>query len=392
MRLRITSSINVPGRWALGRWALGRWTLGRWTVNLAVLIAVALLASGVTGCASGKYRCAKDLPRELLAPAVTNAQTVELSNFAGPPVNSEMIDWGDVLEVSIAAGLSADDVTTFMVRVGDGGRAMLPEIGELQLAGLHLMEAEQQITAACVSRGIFRQPQVTVAMKRQRMNHVTVLGAVPEAGVYELPRRSSYLMAALVAAGGLAEDAGTNVEIRQPAGPRALAAPGPGFPGPPGVHPASNTTPVSGDGFVRVCLNLADEINQGVGGRYLEDGAVVTVERLQPEKIEVIGLVKKPGRYELPVNHELRLLGAIAEAGGLSIDMADKVLLVRKHPNGQGPVSITLSLRKAKLDGLENLQLAPGDIVSVERTPATIISDTLSKFIRFGMSATIPTF
>jgi len=38
------------------------------------------------------------------------------------------------------------------------------------------------------------------------------------------------------------------------------------------------------------------------------------VERRQPRPIQVIGLVRKPGQYEFPINHDLRLFDAIALA------------------------------------------------------------------------------
>ena len=61
---------------------------------------------------------------------------------------------------------------------------------------------------------MFQKPHVTVTMKRQRKNAIMVIGAVKEPGLKELPRGSCSLLAALVSAGGLSEDAGTDVEIR----------------------------------------------------------------------------------------------------------------------------------------------------------------------------------
>ena len=114
---------------------------------LGIGICAALFLSGFAGCSVGKIHTASNLPLELQASVVGNAQTVDLSQFAGPPVDGSLIDYGDILEVSIAAGLSADDVTTFSARVGENGVTLLPEIGQVQLAGLPLMSAEQQITA-----------------------------------------------------------------------------------------------------------------------------------------------------------------------------------------------------------------------------------------------------
>ncbi|HID78740.1 MAG TPA: hypothetical protein EYP56_22445 [Planctomycetaceae bacterium] len=348
-----------------------------------------LLATLLAGCSATRHYRAADCPPELLAPPVQNAQTVDLSRFAGPPADSERIERGDVLEVSIAAGLDAAAITRFPVRVGEDGNGIIPELGPVPLAGLKLMGAEQVIAAACVHRGLFRQPQVTVTMKERGTNRITVLGAVEEPGVYELPRGSSYLMSALVAAGGLAEDAGTVVEIRRPLGSASpggttLASFAQGTTGP--RHAGRETTSLMPEEQVRVArVDLASEILLGPQGKYLEDGSVVRVERRHPEPIQVIGLVKKPGQYELPVNHEVRVLGAIAMAGGLTQQVADKVYVIR-NPAGEPNATavIEVSLRKAKRNLAENIRLAPGDTVSVEHTPLTVLMEVIN-VIRFGI-------
>jgi len=314
-----------------------------------------------------------------------NAQTLDLSGFAGPPVNHDLIDRGDLLDVSIAAGLNEDAVTQFVVRVGGNGTAVIPEIGRLQFAGMPLMAAEGQITATCVQRGLYRQPHVTVRMNTPRVNRVTVLGAVEKPGTCSLPRSSSYLMHALMGAGGLAEDAGTLVEIRRPVGPTALASaeqPGAGD-----VQLAGATMPAGR--VSRVCLNLAEAAGQPHATQYLEDGAVVTVQRRNPEPIEVIGLVKVSGQYDFPVNHDLRLLGAIALASGLESKLASEAIVIRKAPYGQPPVHIKVNLSKAKSDPNENIRLAPGDVVSVEPNAGTTAVAAIH-LIRFGVGTSLP--
>lgn len=358
-----------------------------------LLVAAALLVPGMAGCSSSRIYTSGNLPAEFRAVPVENAQIVDLSRFAGPPTSSDRIDCGDVVEISLAAGLDSDAISRLFVRVGDDGMAVLPEIGPLQLAGLDLMQAEHHIAAACVYRRLYRQPHVTVAMVRQRVNRVTVVGGVEEPGSYELPRRSSYLLDAIVAAGGLSEEAGTKVEIRHPPTPGMLAVQSPAFPGQQGVQWAGGTATVPDDRANLVCLDLAEAVHRGSGGEYLRDGSVVQVERLQPDPVKVVGLVHKPGRYEFPVNHELHLYDVIAEAGGVSSSLADKVIVVRESPHGlPGRAAIQVSLRKAKQDPQENLQLSPGDIISVEQTPATAIAGILTSMIRFGISGSVPMF
>ena len=150
-------------------------------------VAVALAS---TGCATDRFYAAS-LPPSLHAPLLENAQTVDLSRLAMAGASSELIDRGDVLDVSISAGLSADDTVTFPVRINDDGMANLPIIGNIPLAGLELEGAEAAITATAVHNGLYRSPHVTVTMKRQRMNRIMVIGAVENPGIYPVPRGSS---------------------------------------------------------------------------------------------------------------------------------------------------------------------------------------------------------
>ena len=360
------------------------------SVVAAALAKALLLVLGVTGCAQHRQYCAGRCPAELQAPPVYNAQTVDLSRFAGPPVSNERVGCGDVLDVSLAAGLGAEAISRFPVRVGDDGMAFLPEIGSLPIAGLDLPGAEQTIAAACVHGGLYRQPQVTVTMKRQRVNRITVVGAVKDPGIHELPREASYLMAAIVVAGGLDEDAGTSVEIRRPAGPSRLASDGPSSFGE-SVQFAGHARDVSQQRVDLVCLDLANSVLEGTATNYLDDGTVVRVERRRPEPVQIVGLVQKPGQYDFPVNHELRVFGAVAMAGGLSHKLANKVFVIRNCPDGQGTAMIEVDLRAAKRNAEENLRLAPGDIVSVEQTPLTVIVDVINE-IPFAVGATMPIF
>jgi polysaccharide biosynthesis/export protein len=341
------------------------------------------------GCGGGRLYHATNLPIEFLAPKVENAQTVDLSRLATFSVSSELIDRGDVLEVTIETGYGVERGSTTPVRVADDGTAHVPLVGKVPVAGLELEAAEQAIASAAVQRGVFRSPSVTVVMRRQRSNKITVIGAVESPGVYELPRASSQLLAAIVEAEGLSEDAGTDVEIRRPA--RTIVTAAPEQPnsnyGAPPAKPQTTTRPATS-----TRINLVEAAEQGSGGMYLEDGDVVMVERRAPQPVHVIGLVNKAGQFELPPSQDLHLLDVIALAGGTSSQVADKIHVIRRPPGQQEPVVIEVSLGEAKRDGKGNLRLAPGDVVSVEQTPATVMLGALNNFVRFGLSGTIPLF
>jgi len=279
------------------------------------------------------------------------------------------------------------------------------------VAGLETESAEQAIAAAAISRGIFQKPNVTVTMRRQRSNRVTVIGAVKTPGVYTLPRGSSSLLAALVSAGGLTDEATSEVEIRRslaatqappagapPTGPnktgtgtsRQASSPGLAItdsePVPVLSGPANAVPPMVHQ------VNLARAAAEGDSVHPVGDGDVVLVGKRAPKPIYVIGLVARPGEYKMPPNQNLRVLDALALAGDRTLQLADKVVVIRHVPGREEPVLIDVSVGRAKENQADNLRLAPGDTVSVEETPVTAVARTFKEVFRFTVGGGFSVF
>lgn len=358
---------------------------------LGLLFAAVWISGGCSSLPAEKYSF-QELPGTFLAAKRENPHTLDLTKLATASKPSDVIDRGDVIEVSIAASLNSKDTIVVPVRVLENGMAQLPVIGMVPLAGQEPEEAEATIVAACMERDLYRNPHVTVTMKRQRTNRVLVSGAVEKPGFYELPRGKSDLLSAITEAGMLSKDAGTMVEIRNPQRNQTGAEPariaeGTDAEGE-GVNAAGHSLAAGGTmSSVRVNLISA---TQGVGGQYLvEDGGVVHVEKRDPEPIFVQGLVVKPDRYEYPPAEELRLLGAVALAGGLSNPAADLVYVIRRKPNSTDTFIVNLKISDAKRNEQANLLLSPGDVVSVEQTPQTVMMDVFRR-LNFGVGASLP--
>lgn len=353
-------------------------------------MALVLTLATAGGCSQQNFYRPKNLPPELAAIPVPNVKRLDLSGLAGPSTGSELIQPGDVLELSIAGGLSNDAVVDLIVRVGDDGNALLPDVGPVRLAGFELAEAEQAIAMACVQRGLYLQPHVAATLKHQRINRITVVGAVEKPGIVELPRGQSYLLDAVVAAGGLSDEAGPNVDIRIPDHFGSLASEvAPGAAGG-GVLPASASGLVAA-GAKSHRLNIVDAVMSGSGSQYLSDNTVVVVERQELPPVQVIGLVKEPGEYAYPVARPLDVLGALALAKGLSNPFADKIFVIRQRAGMPDPAVIEVSLRNAKRIGRDNVRLEPGDVVSIERSAGTAAWDAIN-IVRFSLGSSVPLF
>ena len=126
----------------------------------------------------------------------------------------------------------------------------------------------------------------------------------------------------------------------------------------------------------------------------LKDGDVVRVETRDPNPISVIGLVQKPGQYEMPVGQPVHVLDAIAMAGERSNPWADKIYITRHVTSENEPIVIETSVVNAQHSDESNIRLSPGDVVSVEQTPQTVIHNVFSTIFRFSIVAgqSIPIF
>lgn len=332
---------------------------------------------------------AQSMPHSLRLTAQSNPQEADLSRLASATGGSETIGRGDVLEVSISASLKKDDQLTMRVRVADDGTATLPDVGPISLAGVEPQAAEALIAQEAVTKGFYHNPTVTVSYLSRKMNRVRVLGAVKEPSTYELPPGESDVVSAIAAAGGLAENAGEKVEIRNPnhrsSGGRPVVAGDKS-------NPYSTVSATSSEGGMNsYTINLVSAARAGTSTNIVEDGGVVMVEKRDPAPIKVGGLVHKPDEYDFPVGKDLTVLGAISLAGGTNNQLADKVFVIRPLVNSKDPAVIQVSLRKAKKMGRENILLGPGDIVWVEQTTGTVFMEAL-QLIRFGVSGSAPLF
>jgi polysaccharide export outer membrane protein len=320
---------------------------------------------------------------------------------------------GDLVEITIVSGNGEERVMPVPARVAHDGTVLVPLVGAVPVGGLEPIAAEQRIAATAVERGIYRQPCVTLTVTEPAVNRVTVLGAVARPGVVELPRGSSDLAGALAAAGGMARDAGTQVEIlhrnsvsflagqprssgtgddsvrlasyvdpTNPAGtpfgpPAPLALDG---------QPASLPIAMHGPQTSTTRIDLAQATGPlAPQARELADRDVVMVLPQEKRVIHVSGLVKKPDQFEMASGQDVRLLDAIAMAGGTTSPLADKVFVIRQLPSMPQPAVIKASIAGAKRNGNENLLLAAGDLVSVESTAPTMALDTVSKFFRMAI-------
>jgi len=110
---------------------------------------------------------------------------------------------------------------------------------------------------------------------------------------------------------------------------------------------------------------LEERLRDELGRKYLEDPQVsVFVREHGSKKVSVLGAVGKPGVYEMLGARTL--LQVLSEAGGLTKEAGADLFILRMRPEG-GSETIPVDLLglMSNRDPTQNLNVHPGDIVSV---------------------------
>mgnify|MGYP002623722009 CR=1 FL=1 len=343
------------------------------------LLALGVLTLSTVGCARNNVYTPSTLPPQFAAHHVKSTRQIDLTQLGQSMETSDRLHVGDVVELTIASGVEDRIPPVWKLRVSEEGILNIPIVGPVRVANVELTESERLIREASIQRGFYVDPHVSLILKDRHVNRITVMGAVEKQGTVKLPAANSDLLSAIMEAGGLAKDAGTIVEIRTPQRPTRSSS---------GVQPAS----YQGEVTVKSTRVDLEKLGSDPNSQDLKlaDGASVMVLEKEPRAIQVIGLVRKPDQFQIPNDQDIHLLDALALGGGRTMEIADKVKVIRRHEETKQPVVIEASVRKAKRGGADNLMLAKGDVVSVEETPATFIVGVIQTFIRFGFSSTVP--
>jgi len=98
-------------------------------------------------------------------------------------------------------------------RVNESGTVNYPLVGQLQLGGLTVTEAEQRIAKALQQGNILKAPQVTINVTTVRGSQVAVLGEVQKPGRFPLETTNVRVSEMLAAAGGVTQNGDERVVV-----------------------------------------------------------------------------------------------------------------------------------------------------------------------------------
>jgi protein involved in polysaccharide export with SLBB domain len=213
---------------------------------------------------------------------------------------------GDSLTIDLWGGLSQT-----MTRVIDrDGHVMLPEAGDVQVAGLTLERAQSAIQAALQKQ--YRNAQVSVTVSRLRTVRVYVVGDVQRPGAYDISALSSPL-SALYAAGGPTA-VGSLRTLRHYRGKQLVGE-----------------------------VDLYDFLLHGVRSEddRLQGGDTLLIPPAGSQ-VAISGAVKRPGIYEL--KDEKTLTAALEDAGGATVAAALGHITVERIDANQHRETVSFDL------------------------------------------------
>ena len=291
----------------------------------------------------------KDAPP---APATQKLETAEQANerirqlarAMGAHAGDSQIGSGDLIRIEVfdVPELSRE------LRVGESGYISLPLIPvKVKAEGLTTFQLEEKITELLQVNGLVSHPQVTVTIKEQRSQPITIIGAVQKPLVFQAVRRVT-MLEVLSEAGGISNDAGGEAIIT-----RHLK---PGPEAPEGTLPETQTVVVD----LNELLQTGDpQYNVPVYG-----GDVITIPRAGI--VYVVGAVARPGGFVLQNDRErLTAVKALALAGGLLGTAKPRHAVILRKDSSAANKEIDVDLNQVLERKREDVLLQASDILYV---------------------------
>ncbi|MGA7226436.1 MAG: polysaccharide biosynthesis/export family protein [Candidatus Acidiferrales bacterium] len=282
----------------------------------------------------------------------TNERIQELASLRTPPSGDVPLGAGDLIHIEVfdVPELSRD------VRISISGEIGFPLIHErVRAAGLTPFQLEDKIQGLLIQNGLVSNPQVSVFVKEQVSQPVTIIGAVAHSMTYQALRPTT-LLELLASAGGITDTAGTVILITRPTQQEA-------------VKPASDATSGRYDSAGQtITIRLQDLLDTGntAFNIFVYGGDVVNVP--PAGMVYVLGRgITQPGGYVLQSRGEqVTVLKALALARGLaSFSKPDDSVIYRVNPKTGQREAIPVRIKQIEKNKADDVALKSNDILYV---------------------------
>ena len=263
-----------------------------------------------------------ELKPEHVVVSETNDRIMQLARASQVQQGDYVIGSGDLLGIDVfdVPELSRD------VRVNETGYISLPLLPtKINAAGLTPFQLQDKLAELLQTNGLVSVPQVSITLKEQHSEPITVIGEVKSPMVIQAIRQTT-LLQALSQAGGISDDAGGAVIVTR-TGQQASSG-----------NPSATPAQASPETFT---INLTDLLDSG-DSRFnipLIGGDVVSVPRAGI--IYVVGAVNRPGGFVLQQNDRdiMTSLKMLSLAGGATSTAKTKNAVILRSTSAISPRS-----------------------------------------------------
>jgi polysaccharide export outer membrane protein len=298
--------------------------------------------------------------QKLETPQQTNDKIRQLAQAAGAHPVDTPVGTGDLLHIDVfdVPELSRE------VRVSDTGDISYPLIpGRIKVAGLTPFQVEEALEKLLVENGLVSHPQVSVFVKEQNSQPVSVVGAVNHPMVYQVIRQTT-LLEVLTAAGGITDDAGSDVMITRKTQFGATT---------PDVAPAGQgdtaSASTSGNSDMQtITIRLQDLLESGDPSFNINvlGGDVVSVPHAGIVYVMGAGVAQQGGYVMQGHGEGITVLKAIAMAHGLTgFAKADSAVIMRVNPATGKREEIPVKIKQIEHHNSDDVALNSNDILYV---------------------------
>lgn len=281
-----------------------------------------------------------------------NEKIKQLANLAvAHPVDTP-IGTGDLLHIDV---FDVPELTR-EIRVSDTGDISFPLIpGKIQAVGQTTFQLEEKLEKLLLENGLVSHPQVSVFLKEQNSQPVSVVGAVAHPMVYQVIRPTT-LLEVLTAAGGITDDAASEVIITRASPPIQS-----------GMEPASlqENAPKNQQ---TVTIRLQDLLESGdpVFNIQVYGGDVVTVPHAGIVYVMGSGVAQQGGYVMQNHGEQITVLKAVALAHGLTgFAKPDNAVVMRLNPVTGQRDAIPVHIKQIENRKMDDIALKSNDILYV---------------------------
>ena len=304
-------------------------------------------------------------------PQQTNEKIQELAAQEHVKPHDVPVGTGDLLHIEVfdVPELSRD------VRVGDAGDISYPLIpSKINTAGLTPFQLEQKMEQLLIENGLVTHPQVSVFVKEQNSQPVSVVGAVMKPMVYQVIRPTT-LLEILAGAGGISDDAGSVVIVtRSPDGPaarNAAALIGARANGSATINASAGTTSTDdplaqNPQIITIRLQNLLESGDSAYNIVIYGGDVISVPRAGIVYVTGAGIAQ-PGGYVLQSHGEqITVLKAVALAHGLTgFAKPNNAVIMRNNPVTGNRDAIPVRIKQIENHKTEDVTMRSNDILYI---------------------------